>query len=256
MLITSRSNPTVKKLIALQQKKYRALYGEYLAEGEKMVSECMAAGGEIVLLVFSESAQSRLKEKKGNAFSEAPMPAITLSDDLFAKVSGEKTPQGVLAAVRLPVRSIRPPRGSCLLLDGVSDPGNLGAIIRTANAAGYAEIYLLGCTDPYSPKAVRASMSGIFHTALYEGTAEEIFSALSGVPLVAADLGGENVFSFTPPEKFCLVIGNEGHGIGAQVKERAEYTVTVPMRRTQESLNAAVSAGIVMYALRRGDFEQ
>lgn len=256
MLITSRSNPTVKKLIALQQKKYRAAYGEYLAEGEKMVSECMASGGEITLLVFSESAQSRLSSDAGNVLLKASMPVIILSDDLFEKVSGEKTPQGVMAVVRLPDGAVQPPEKSCLLLDGVSDPGNLGAIVRTANAAGYEEIYLIGCADPYSPKAVRASMSGVFHTKLYIGAEEEILSALAGVPLVAADLDGQNVFSFVPPDKFCLVIGNEGHGIGAAVKSLAAYTVTIPMRRTQESLNAAVSAGIVMYALKRGDFEK
>ena len=252
MLITSRSNPTVKKLVSLQQKKYRALYGEYVAEGEKMVAECLAAGGEISLLALSESKA----QKAGNAYSGLPMPVIILSDDVFEKVSGEQTPQGVLAVVRMPRPALKAPGKSCLLLDGVSDPGNLGAIIRTANAAGYEEIYLLGCADPYSPKAVRASMSGVFHTALYEGNAADILAALEGVPLVTADLDGENVFVFTPPEKFCLVIGNEGHGIRAEVKSRRAYTVTVPMRRTQESLNAAFSAGLVMYALKRGEFQK
>ncbi len=256
MLITSRGNPAVKKLIALQQKKYRALYGEYIAEGEKMVAECLAVGGGVSLLVFSQSAEKRLTENADKPFYKAPMPSITLSDDVFERVSGEKTPQGVLAVVRMPRRALAPPQKSCLLLDGVSDPGNLGTIIRTANAAGYGEIYLLGCADPYSPKAVRASMSGIFHTILYEGTEEDILAALREVPLVAADLDGKNVFSFVPPAKFCLVIGNEGHGIGAAVKSRRAYTVTVPMRRTQESLNAAVSAGIVMYALKRREFEE
>ena len=238
MLITSRNNPTVKKLLSLQEKKYRAKYGEYLVEGEKMVAECIAAKKEITLLVFSESAYNALTEKPNGG-----MPVIILSDDVFLKLSGEKSPQGVMASVKLPMPAMNPPKDSCLLLDGVSDPGNLGTVIRTANAAGYKEIYLLNCADPYAPKAVRASMSGIFHTELYiTSDAAALFAALEGTPIVTADLNGENIFTFTPPEKFCLAIGNEGHGISKTTDEHKKYTVTIPMRSTQESLNAGVSS--------------
>lgn len=250
LTITSRNNPTVKKILSLHEKKYRLLYGEYLVEGEKMVSECISAGQTVKLLVLSESAQDSFKSKY-----EGGMPVMTVSDDVFLKLSGEKTPQGVLAVVALPAGKILPPEKSCLLLDGVSDPGNLGTIIRTANAAGYEEIYLLSCADPYAPKAVRASMSGIFHVALYSSSDPvEIFGALEGVPLVTADLNGENVFTFVPPEKFCLAIGNEGHGVSAETDRRKKYAVTIPMRASQESLNAGVSAGIAMYLLKRGQF--
>lgn len=248
--ITSRNNPTVKKILSLREKKYRLLYGEYLVEGEKMVSECISAGQAVKLLVFTEAAYDA-----SNGKYDGTMPVMTVSDDVFLKLSDEKSPQGVLAVVALPENKILPPRKSCLLLDGVSDPGNLGTIIRTANAAGYEEVYLLASTDPYAPKAVRASMSGIFHTALYASSdAKEIFKALDGVPLVTADLHGENIFTFCPPEKFCLVIGNEGHGVSQAVKARQTHTVTIPMRASQESLNAGVSAGIAMYLLKRKEF--
>jgi tRNA G18 (ribose-2'-O)-methylase SpoU len=98
-------------------------------------------------------------------------------------------------------------------------------------------------------------MSGIFHTTVYTITEEEL-DVLSGVPLITADLDGENIFTFTPPEKFCLCIGNEGHGLSEGVKKRANYTVTIPMRKTQESLNAGVSAGIAMYLLKKGTFAE
>lgn len=248
MLLTSRNNPTVKKILSLQEKKYRNLYGEYLAEGEKPVSEAIACGKEVTALYLSESAQKRI------SFAAENIPVYTLPDELFAKISTEKTPQGAIATLRLPVLAPQPPRKSCLLLDGVSDPGNMGTIIRTANAAGYEEIYLLHCTDPYAPKAVRASMSGIFHTTVYTLTETEL-DVLSSVPFITADLKGENIFAFAPPEKYCLCIGNEGHGISEEVRKRAKYTVTIPMHDTQESLNAGVSAGIAMYLLKRREFE-
>ena len=109
---------------------------------------------------------------------------------------------------------------------------------------------MIGCTDPYSPKAVRASMSGIFFTEIYQGSETEIFSALKGVPLVCADMDGENIFKFRPPEKFCLCIGNEGSGICGDIIKKAEFKVRIPMSESCESLNAAVSAGIAMYVLK------
>ena len=136
------------------------------------------------------------------------------------------------------------------MLDCLQDPGNLGTVIRTANAAGYSEIYLINCTDPFSPKAVRASMSGIFFVDLFFGSKEEILQVLDGVPVICADMDGKDIFSFVPPEKFCLCIGNEGNGISGEVFEKANYTVKIPMRETCESLNAAVSAGIAMYVLK------
>ena len=154
----------------------------------------------------------------------------------------------MLALVRIPDCTPRPPQGKSLLLDGVSDPGNLGTIIRTANAAGYADIYLRNCADPFSPKCVRASMSGVFFVRLHIG-AEAVLAALRGMPLICADMRGEDVFAFDPPPVFCLVIGNEGNGVSAEVRALCGYTVKIPMRPTCESLNAGVSAGILMYEL-------
>ena len=110
------------------------------------------------------------------------------------------------------------------------------------------------CTDPYSPKSVRASMSGIFFTKLYTGTREEVLSALSGTPIVAADMEGENIFSFTPPAKYALAIGNEANGLSEKVFQSAEYTLRIPMEESQESLNAGIAAGIAMYILKKDQF--
>lgn len=238
MIITSRSNPLVKKFISLSDKKFRRQYGEYLVEGTKPVAECIAAGGEIVNIMCTARHEGEFKG------------AQVVSEGVFSSVSSEKTPQGVIASVKMPVGAVRRPSGPCLLLDRLQDPGNVGTIIRTANAAGYADIYLVDCADPFSPKAVRASMSGIFFVNAMCCTLAEALSALEGVPLIAADMDGENIFSFAPPSAYCLCVGNEGRGVSPAVTEASSYTVSIPMRKSCESLNAAVSAAIAMYALK------
>lgn len=241
MILTSKNNPLVRETAALKEKKTRKQLGLFLAEGLKMTVECQKSGLEIERIFLSESYTGGLE-------------GVRVSDEVFKYLSDEKTPQGVLCRVKIPERKLVPPEESCLLLDGVSDPGNMGAIIRTANAAGYRRLYLADCTDPYSPKSVRASMSGIFFTELYLGSRAEILSVLENTPLIAADMDGENAFSFTPPEKFALAIGNEANGISDEVFARAERRVRIPMESTQESLNAAVSAGVLMYLMKKDRF--
>ena len=243
MILTSKNNPLIKQTAALKEKKARKEQGVFLVEGRKMSKECLASGFEIERTFLAEDYAG-----DSSAF-ENP---VWVSGDVFRYLSDEKTPQGVLCRVKIPKRELCAPKASCLFLDGVSDPGNLGAIIRTANAAGYNEIYLTEeCADPYSPKSVRASMSGIFFTKLYRAPRTEILSVLEGTPIVVADMGGENAFSFRAPQKFALVIGNEGNGVSDEVRVRAAHTVKIPMQATQESLNAAVSAGILMYLLKK-----
>lgn len=244
MILTSRNNPLVKETAALKEKKGRREQGLFLVEGEKMVSECLKSGMEAERIFVSECYTGKTEES-----------FVRVSDEVFRFMSDEKTPQGILCRVKIPRLPLSFPKKSCLILDGISDPGNMGTIIRTANAAGYEELYLAECTDPYSPKSVRASMSGIFFTKLYSGTREEILSALSGVPILAADMDGENIFSFSPPEKFALAIGNEANGISEEVFRSAEYTLRIPMESVQESLNAGVAAGIAMYILKRENFK-
>ena len=238
MVITSKSNPKIKAISKLNDKKFRKESGLYLVEGIKPVTECIAAGCEVDSVICTEK------------LAENFIGPTVVSEGVFSFISSEKTPQGVIATVKIPQTQLKAPSGSCILLDRLQDPGNLGTIIRTANGAGYREIYMIGCTDPYSPKAVRASMSGIFFTEIYQGSETEIFSALKGVPLVCADMDGENIFKFRPPEKFCLCIGNEGSGICGDIIKKADFKVRIPMSESCESLNAAVSAGIAMYVLK------
>lgn len=240
MIILSRQNPLVKELASLKEKKGRRRTGTFLVEGHKMVREAVASGMDVVRLILRE-------DYAGETYG---LPAVLLGRDAFSAVCDEKTPQGIAAEVVIPERSVQPPQGRCLLLDGLQDPANVGAIIRTAVAAGYEDVYLAGCADPFSPKSVRASMSGVFFARIMQGTQEEILSAIAGLPVIAADMGGEDAFSFRAPEVFCLAVGSEGRGLSPEVRARADKTVRIPMDARTESLNAAVSAGILMYALR------
>ncbi|MCD7728596.1 MAG: RNA methyltransferase [Clostridia bacterium] len=237
MVITSKSNPKVKAIASLKERKFRKEYKEYLVEGVKMVTECIAAGKHVTQLICTEEYAGSFPQ------------ALVVSDEVFGYISDEKTPQGVCASVKIPDLSPRRPKGNCILLDGLQDPGNVGTVIRTANAAGFGEVYLIGGADPFSPKAVRASMSGIFFADVMCGNAEEVLGVLEGIPKICADMGGQNAFSFEKPDKFCLCIGSEGNGISQTVKRNCEYTVAIPMQPTCESLNAAVSAGILMYLM-------
>ncbi len=249
MLITSKNNPLVKETVTLKDKKGRRQLGAFLVEGKKMTEECISGGMQVEKIFLREGVELSVPV--------AEDLLVTVSEDVMRHLCDEKTPQGVVCRVKMPTRPLCAPKKSCLILDGVADPGNMGAIIRTANAAGYDEIYLTkDCTDPYSPKSVRASMSGVFFTKLYEAERKELIDLMksSGVPLVIADMGGVNAFSFAPPKQFALVIGNEANGISQEARAAADLSVSIPMRGTQESLNAAVAASVLMYLLAKENF--
>ena len=249
MILTSKNNPLIKETAALKEKKARREQGLFLVEGRKMAAECQKSDFEVDRVFVAESYTGE------NPFVDEL--TVTVSDDVFRFLSDEKTPQGILCRVRIPAHTLSAPKGKCLLLDGVADPGNVGTIIRTANAAGYEEIYLTEtCADPYAPKSVRASMSGVFFTKLYRGERSEILSVLADTPIVVADMGGVNVFEFDAPQRFALAIGNEANGISQEVEALAAHTVKIPMKATQESLNAAISAGIIMYVLNKDVFHE
>lgn len=235
-MITSKQNSLIKKIRSLWDKKNRDSESLFIAEGVTMVKEALNLGLEIEKVVCTE--------KIANLFPQVLDKEI-LSDDLFNYVSTEVTPQGVLALIRKPKESEKSGDYS-VYLDGLQDPSNVGAIIRTAAASGYNDVYLSNCADAYSPKAVRASMSGIYKVRIH--TVENADKIT--VPMIVADMGGENVYKFNSPKKFCLVIGNEARGVSEVIRNKAKYVVSIPMENDMESLNAGVSAGILMYTLK------
>lgn len=214
-MISAKSNEKVKALRALAQKKCRRERGEYLVEGVKMVREAILSGQTISLIAGLPETLAMLPE------TAAERIAVTRA--VYDSITDERTPQGVAAAVKMPVRPLAAPRGNALFLDGISDPGNLGTMIRTAVAAGFCEIYLADCADPYNPKAVRASMSGIYFAVLYEGSAEALLKTVD-IPLIAADMRGEDLFSFSPPARYAVAVGNRRQGaVGRGARTRRLY---------------------------------
>ena len=239
-MITSRQNGLVKKLRALRDKKYRDESGEFVVEGVKSVRDAIACGFK-VSAVFTTV--------KGAAYlCDIDFPTEILSDDVFKSVSGEVSPQGVLAIVAKSTATVGDITEKCLFLDGVGDPANVGAIIRSAAAFGFNAVLIADGADAYSNKAVRASMGGIFRVKVLSGTRAEMLEKVK-VPLIVADMKGETLSAVKVPEKYCLCIGNEAHGVSKELKSLAKITVSIPMENEMESLNAAVSAGIIMYAL-------
>lgn len=239
MLITSVSNEKIKKIKSLTQKKYRDISGLFIAEGIKPVTEAIKTGKEITLICGTAVALKRLPE--------IDIPILEVTESVYKSVSDELNPEGVLAVIKMPSLTPKKQNGKCLLLDGLKDPGNIGTIIRTAAAAGYNDIYLLNTADPFNPKTVRASMSGIFFVNLYKVSKENFTDYLSNI--VVTDMDGENIFSATVPENFCLAIGSESNGISCEVESVADKKISIPMQACSESLNAGVAAGIAMYVL-------
>lgn len=239
MLITSAANEKIKKIRALSEKKFRKTARLYVAEGVKPVTEAIKTGQDIKLLVGTEAALSRLPESN--------VETLAVTESVFKSLSAELNPEGALAVIGMPDTSPKPMTGKSLLLDGVSDPGNLGTILRTAAALGYRDIYLLNTADPFNPKTVRASMSGIFFVNLYEVAEDNFADYVSNV--YVADMRGEDIDTVEIDGSFCLAVGSEAHGVSDKVKASAAKTVRIPMEESSESLNAAVAAGISMYVL-------
>ena len=242
-MIISKQNSLVKEARSLESKKFRDNLNRYLVEGVKMVNEAFLCGQEVLSVICTEKGLAKLNL---NGFE----PTL-VSEQVFEYISGEKSPQGALAILKKP----QPKKcsGSCLFLDGVSDPGNVGTIIRTMACAGYNTVYLTqDSADPYSPKAVRSSMSGIYHVNTVYVDREKIKEVID-LPIIVADMNGANVFEKKLKGDFCLVIGNEAHGVSDVVRNIATTTVKIPMREGMESLNAGVSAGILMYTLKNSN---
>ncbi len=241
MEISSRKNAEIVKLVSLKDKKYRDELGLYLVEGEKSVKEAVKFGADIDLIVGTLD--------KVQNYLNGDFKVITVTKQIADYCSDSVTPQGIVAVVKKPENRLIAPLSNSVLLDNVQDPGNVGTVIRTMVALGIKDVYTISCADPYSPKAVRASMSGIFNVNVHDGSYDEVFNCLKGVTVISGDMKGESVFTYKPPERFCLSIGSEGRGLSKKVREFSNAFVKIPMSDKMESLNAGVSASILLYQL-------
>jgi len=247
MLIESTKNETVKRARALNMKKGREEQGLHFVEGEKMLREAIQAGAAFGNC-FIEAGHAGFAYTLGNAGAAVH----TVSRAVMEGLCATNTPQWVCGCVHTP-KTTPPaeyPEGLIVALDGVQDPGNLGTILRTADAMGAAGLLIgPGSADPYAPKPLRASMGSIYHIPVWEGDLTVELPRLKerGHTLLCGHLQGSGVLPAF--RKSCtLVIGNEGKGVSDEVAELCEK-YRLPMYGKAESLNAAIAAGILMHLI-------
>lgn len=250
-IISSVNNPLVKRASSLSEKKYRRYYGTFLVEGYKLVNEIVCGALELEKLYV----ESTYLTKYSDLIAKCEPNVAVLSKVAFDKISDTISSQGIIAEVKMRPSLELSLEQPILVLDRISDPGNLGTIIRTAAATGFRDIVLISCVDPYNPKTVRSSCGGIFYTEFYPLTYEELEEEIQSynLPVYIADMKGENLFRFQAEDRYALVIGNEGAGVSEQLKELSTRSISIPMKSQMESLNAGVSASIIMYQLKKDE---
>ena len=263
-MITSTANAQVKELVKLMKKsRARDEAQVFLIEGPRMTGELAADPDwrrKIEKIYLSESYSGRNKGEHQDL--ERTAPVEILSDSVFAHVSDTKTPQGILAVVRRRTYNMSdilgrdPAHAHVLVLDNLQDPGNLGTIFRTAEAAGVTGIILSrDCVDIYNPKVVRSTMGAVLRMPfLYvddlPGTISELKG--TGIKVYAAHLKGMHAYDQEDYRTGCaFLIGNEGNGLRDEVAECADHYVIIPMQGKAESLNAAVAAAVLMFEVSR-----
>ena len=167
----------------------------------------------------------------------------------MSAISDTKTPSGILCVVK-PSKMDFNKGNNVVVLDGVSDPGNMGTIIRTCVACGVKDIFAINCVDYTSPKVVRSTMGGIFNVNVIPATYEELLDKLQGYNLLTLDMNGEDIFHLTKVKSpFGLIVGSEAHGVSKILKENCTTILSLPMVGPIESLNAAVSLSVALYTL-------
>ncbi len=248
-IITSLDNSSVKEARSLHDKKNRRYYGQFLIEGRKQVLEAIAKNVELEK-IFVDGNKVKDFEK---IITSTMAPVLFVSSSVLKSISGTETPQGIVAVATLPVASIyeHKQNNKILVLDKISDPGNMGTIIRSAVATGFTDIFTIECVDAYSPKVVRSTCGGIYGVNLYPSDYNEVISICKKhkIELLVADMNGQNIYdNFAVDGDYAIVVGNEGNGVSEELKE-AGRLIKLPMKNGMESLNAGVSVSIIMYAL-------
>lgn len=241
--IISAENKKVLRAASLKHKKYRDLYGEYLIEGRRAVIDAIKCGALVTCLFVTKEYNAPIPE--------GDFERCSVSADIMKKICQTVAPQSIAAVVKIVPAPLCKDIDCAIVLDGIKDPSNMGAIIRTAAACGIDNIFLHRCCDPYNPKSVRASMGGINFVKLFQ-CGEDIIDYLNQKELfvISADMDGENLYEFKMPQnKFALIIGGEADGISEGFINKSDVVLRLPMQNI-ESLNAAVSASVIMYHLK------
>ena len=258
MEITSVQNALVKAAADLKQKKYRLERQLFLAEGLRTVEE--AIGSESVEQIFYTAIEDERTRRVLETAAEKGVALYCVSESVMKKISDTDSPQGIVAVCKMQsvkLESLFATGNMLLVLDRVADPGNVGTMLRTADAAGIGGIVLLkGCVDIYAPKTVRSTMGSLFHVPVFAGADEAQFvkaAKRAGYELLVTSLeGADNLYKADLRGRLAFVMGNEANGVTETLLAEADKRVYIPMAGRAESLNVAMAAGIVMFeALRR-----
>ena len=258
-MITSVANPRVKQVVQWQSKaRERKKDGVFVAEGVKMFEE--APGGSILEVYLSQEAEKKVQNIPAVRQKLMETGYETVTEEVFARMSDTQTPQGILTVVKQP--SYEPnvlldaPNPLLVVLEDIQDPGNLGTILRTGEGAGITGVIMSSRTvDLFNPKTIRATMGSVYRVPfLYVTDLSEVIRRMheKGIRTYAAHLKGETYYdSFSFREPTAFLIGNEGNGLSDEVAECADTYIRIPMEGEVESLNAAVSAALLMYECSR-----
>ncbi len=259
--ITSRQNPRLKSVLALKTRKGRREQCRFLAEGVRLLSEIENTPDMLLELWISSVKSSDSVVEKWINFARAhEIPIFILSENLYDELSDTVATQGLVGVMRLPQTDLDRFFGAGkfkgLLLDGIQDPGNLGTIIRTAEAMGFSFVLIpQGTTDPYSEKSVRASMGSIFHIPIIHSN--NIAQDIQLLKDVRYEVAGALLESSTPAhdtpfgDRLLLTVGSEGAGISKGIRAMLDYSVHIPMTGRVESLNAASAVAMLAYEIQR-----
>ncbi|WP_226036472.1 TrmH family RNA methyltransferase [Aquibacillus saliphilus] len=241
-MITSVQNNKVKHWNKLKKKKDRDNCNSFLIEGNHMVLEAVNSQWDLKEIIVQEGTV--LPDFITN------VDVVYVSDNVFKSITDTKTPQGIAAVVAMKQPELKD-FSKLILIDAVQDPGNLGTIIRTADAAGFDGVVLGdGTVDLYNEKVIRATQGSIFHLPIFQENLHVEITDLKekGFQVWASTLVGAKQFQTMPiPEKVALIVGNEGSGIDPSIIEQADEKVHIPIYGQAESLNVSVAAGILIY---------
>lgn len=244
--ITSRKNPQLQQVRRLlSSRRERETAGLFAADGIKLLQEAIRWWPGLDTVILSDGVEIQTPDH---------VRRIRVPEEVMASLSPMESPQGALFLCRLPEKTAFTPRPGMLLLDGIQDPGNLGTILRTADALEIPVALLEGCADPYSPKTVRASMGAVFRSPVCQTTWTQAQAACRDrkIPIgVTALTDRAEDLRRAELGTMAVVIGSEGQGVRREILEDAQGELVIPMNPRCESLNAAVAAAIVMWQMKQ-----
>lgn len=249
--IQSKDNSLIKEVKKLKEKRYRLENSEFIAEGFRFVIEALQSDFEVRAVFVSEKEKERWEKYNVVHYLQNGTKVFWVTDQILKLLSSTENPQGIVAVVKIKKNYIADKEGFYILVDKIQDPGNLGTIIRTADAAGaLGVIATKGTVDVYNEKTLRSTMGSIFHIPVIEAIDMNIVDELKekGFKLIVSTLEeSESFYNVKFTERFVLTVGNEGNGISEELIKLGDIKVKIPMPGKAESLNVGVAASIMMF---------